>query len=255
MSIIKNEIPILEYDTDDKAVIMPNHEDLEIELPERGVLAFLGKTVKDYAVSHSAIQVANFDSITKLFPLYVLKHKGYDVCLIQAPVGASAAVQILDWLNAYGTTKVISSGSCGVLEHMEENTFLVPYRALRDEGASYHYMEPSRFVDVDRRALKAIETALTDHGYRYQEVITWSTDGFYRETKDLVEYRKQDGCKVVEMECSALAACAKLRGSIWGEILFTGDTLADADNYDERSFGKDSMDKALELCLDAVIKL
>lgn len=42
MSITKNEIPILEYDTDPKAVIMPDHEHLAMELPEKAVFAFLG---------------------------------------------------------------------------------------------------------------------------------------------------------------------------------------------------------------------
>lgn len=33
MSIIKNEIPILEYDSAKQAVIMPNHENFDLELP------------------------------------------------------------------------------------------------------------------------------------------------------------------------------------------------------------------------------
>ena len=57
------------------------------------------------------------------------------------------------------------------------------------------------------------------------------------------------------MECAALAACAQLRGAIWGEILFTADTLADVDKYDERNWGDDSFEYALELCLDAVLNI
>ena len=48
---------------------------------------------------------------------------------------------------------------------------------------------------------------------RYKEVITWSTDGFFRETKEKVAYRKSEGCSVVEMECSALAAVSAFRDS------------------------------------------
>lgn len=255
MSVIKNEFPILEYDTDEKAIVLPEHDNMNVKLPERAVLAFLGDTVEEYAKSHEGRRVSHFESITKIFPIYIVNHKGEEIALLQAPVGASAAVQFLDWLYAYGAAKVISSGSCGVLSHMEENLFLVPHKALRDEGASYHYQPPSRFIDVDRRALKAIEDALNDHGLKYEEVVTWSTDGFYRETKDLVEYRKSEGCSVVEMECAALAACAKLRNKLWGEILFTADTLADTENYDVRGWGKSSMNYALELCLDAVLRM
>ena len=87
------------------------------------------------------------------------------------------------------------------------------------------------------------------------EVVTWSTDGFYRETRDKVEYRKSEGCSVVEMECSALAACASLRGALWGQLLYTADTLADADHYDERDWGGNAAVTALELCMEAVMHL
>ena len=42
MSIIKNEIPILEFDTEQSAVINPTHENLDIQLPAKCVFAFLG---------------------------------------------------------------------------------------------------------------------------------------------------------------------------------------------------------------------
>ena len=37
------------------------------------------------------------------------------------------------------------------------------------------------------KARKAIEKTIVQHNLKYQEVITWSTDGFCRETKDKVE--------------------------------------------------------------------
>lgn len=126
---------------------------------------------------------------------------------------------------------------------------------MRDEGASYHYVKLSRFIDINSAALKAIEKTIVEYGMKYQEVVTWTTDGFYRETREKVAYRKQEGCETVEMECAALAACASLRHAIWGCILFTADTLADPEKYDERNWGKDSFEIALKLCLDAVINI
>ncbi len=100
-----------------------------------------------------------------------------------------------------------------------ENRFLVPVKALRDEGTSYHYVAPSRYIDIDPKMLRLIEKTLLAQGLAYQEVITWSTDGFYRETKEKVAYRQEEGCSVVEMECSALAAVAQLRGHPLGVTL------------------------------------
>lgn len=170
-------------------------------------------------------------------------------------MGAAPAAQLLDWLIAYGVREVISSGTCGALEPLEENVFLVPRRALRDEGTSYHYAPPSRFIDIDQRARNAIAAALARHGLPFREVTTWSTDGFYRETAEKVAYRRSEGCAVVEMECAALAACARLRNIIWGALLFTADSLADAASYDERGWGGDSLEYALTLSLDAVVSI
>ena len=255
MSIIKNEIPILEFDSDKTAVIMPNHQNLVDVLPERAVFAFLGEHIHEYARKHNSKILTEFPSITRDFPIYGLNINGEEVCLVQAPVGGALAVSILDWLNGYGVKKAVSAGSCGALEHFDENVFLVPTRALRDEGTSYHYKAPTRFIDVNKDALIAIEKAIKKHGFEYVEVTTWSTDGFFRETKEKVAHRKEEGCAVVEMECAALAACAEMREMVWGEILYTADTLADPENYDGRDFGKASIDKALEICFDAVMEL
>ena len=253
--IVKNEIPILEFDTDETAVIMPTHENLNLNLPKKAVFAFLGEQIDEYAKTHNAVQVGKFESATKDYPIYVVKYKGEDVCLCQAPVGSAPAAQLMDWLIGYGVQEIITGGSCGALNNFEEDVFLVPYKALRDEGTSYHYMKPSRFVEINPTAMKAIEKNVAEHELEYREVITWTTDGFYRGTKEKVAYRKQEGCEVVEMECAALAACASLRNTIWGCILFTADTLADVENYDERNWGRDSFAYALELCLDAVVNI
>ncbi|WP_434271003.1 nucleoside phosphorylase [Campylobacter coli] len=154
-----------------------------------------------------------------------------------------------------GVTKIISVGSCGVLEDIPENRFLIPVSALRDEGTSYHYLPPSREVEISKAGINAIESALSQKNIPYWEVKTWTTDGFYRETVEMVQYRKEEGCQVVEMECSALAACAKFRKVTWAMLLFSADTLADPHKYQEREWGKTSISIALELALDAVLSV
>lgn len=255
MSVIKNEIPILEFDSDQEAVIMPDHENLDMVLPKKAVFAFLGEAIDEYAKNHNAKIVGMFESMTKKYPVYIINYQGEDICLVQAPVGAAPATQLLDWLIFYGVKEIISGGSCGALEQFAENVFLVPYLALRDEGTSYHYLAPSRYVEINSQALKAIEKTLYEHNLKYVEVKTWSTDGFFRETKEMVVYRRQEGCAVVEMECSALAACAKMRNVVWGELLYTADSLANLEKYDERNWGNDSIEYALKLCFEAVLKI
>ena len=248
--IHKHEIPILEFDDNPQAVIMPTHEDLDLNLPARCVYAFLEEEIERYANAVGAEKVGEFVSATKSYPIFVMSYNGEEICLAQAPVGSAAAAQFLDWLIGYGVKQIISTGTCGVLVNMKENVFLIPTRALRDEGASYHYVAPSRYIDMNKQALEAIEKTLKQKKIPYEEVMTWST-----ETPDKVSYRIEEGCSVVEMECSALAAVAQLRGAIWGLLLFTADSLADIDNYDQRDWGSEAFDKALELCLDIIVQM
>ena len=250
--IQKHAIPILEFDDNPQAVIMPNHEGLDLQLPKKCIYAFLEEEIDRYAQEVEADCVGEFVSATKTYPVYVMDYKGEKVCLAQAPVGSAPAAQFMDWLIGYGVEQIISTGTCGVLADIEENAFLVPVRALRDEGTSYHYAAPSRYMDVHVEAISAIEQVLEQLGIPYEEVMTWTTDGFYRETAEKVAYRKEEGCAVVEMECSALVAVAQLRGVVWGELLFTADSLADLDNYDQRDWGAEAFEKALELCLEIV---
>jgi len=250
LPIIRNDSPILEYDDSPVSVIMPSHEKLNIRLPEKAVFAFLRDSIENFAHEYHAQIVAEFGSMTKHYPIYVVNYKGEDICFCQAPVGAAPAAQILDWLIAYGVRKIISTGSCGTLVDLPENAFLIPTKALRDEGTSYHYLPPSRFVELNRPMIESIEQTLRRLNLPFAECITWSTDGFFRETHDMVAYRKAEGCSVVEMECSALSACAQMRGARFGQLLFTADSLANAEIYDNRDWGAASRDKSLLICME-----
>ena len=248
--ITKNELPILEFDDSSPEVIPPDHDWTGHALPEKCLFAFLGDSVHEHATTHDAEVAQTFQTVTHDIPIYVLHEADDDICLVQSPIGAATSAQLLDTLVSCGCRKVIAVGSCGVLADIDENAFIVPTRALRAEGTSYHYLPASRYVKLDEEPIAAIEQTLQAHGLPYARCTTWSTDGFFRETRDMVAYRLEEGCSVVEMECAALAACCRLRGAAFGQLLFTADSLADVHDYDARGFGVASHEKALLLGLD-----
>lgn len=174
------------------------------------------------------------------------------MCLVQSPIGAAAAAQTMDTLVSCGCKKVIAVGSCGVLASIPENAFLVPTRALRVEGTSYHYLPASRYIELDEEPISVIKEKFLKLGLPFETCITWSTDGFFRETKDMIQYRLEEGCSVVEMECSALAACCRKRGAKFGQFLFTANSLANVHEYDARDFGTQSHEKGLLLGLEVL---
>ena len=69
MSLIKNDIPILEYDINSEAVIMPGHS-TNFKFPERAVMLFMEKEIDDYVMTNECEIIGQFVSITKIFPVY-----------------------------------------------------------------------------------------------------------------------------------------------------------------------------------------
>ena len=57
--IQKHAIPILEFDDNPQAVIMPDHEGLDLHLPKKCVYAFLGEEIDRYAREVGGIVSAN----------------------------------------------------------------------------------------------------------------------------------------------------------------------------------------------------
>ena len=250
--IIKNEIPILEYDDSSVEVIAPDHDLQELKLPEKCLFAFLGDVVHKYAEENNADVAEELITVSHNIKIYVLHEEKEDICLVQSPIGSAAATQVLDTLVNCGCKKVIAVGSCGVLADIPENAFLVPTKALRAEGTSYHYLPATRYIDIDTEPVTVIENCFKKHELPFITCTTWTTDGFFRETKDMVQYRLEEGCTVVEMECAALAACSRKRKALFGQFLFTADSLANVHDYDARDFGIGSHEKALRLGLDVL---
>lgn len=254
MGVVKNAVPILEYDREPKAVLMPNR-DGSTTLPKRAVYAFIGEEVERYAKAHSCQKIGEFETITRKFPIYQVTVQGEDICVCAGHLGGAGAALMLDYLYSCGVEAVIATGTCGALEDFPENEFLIPTEALRDEGASYHYLPPARTVSISQVVRKSMEDSIRRMGRNYQEVKTWTTDGFFRETADMVAYRKEEGFAVVDMECASMAACAEFRNKIFGQILFTADTLANPEDYQERGFGIDAHEEALMISLTVASEL
>ena len=96
------------------------------------------------------------------------------------------------------------------------------------------------------KAAKMIRSELKKHGINYEVGKTWTTDGFFRETKGKIARRTEEGCIAVDMECSAFLAVAKFRGVAFGQYLAAGDDVSgeewdlryvdDAHTYYEKVF-------------------
>ncbi len=231
----KNKIPLLEFDTERRAVINPHHiRPGEGGLPERGIICFQGGTVNKLKRSGRLKEIYRANTVCQDYPVYQLIHKGKKLLVFRPTVGAPITAGIMEELGVKGCTKWLLCGSAGGLDKAHSfGHLIVPRSAVRDEGFSYHYLKPSREVSASPRAVKAIKKVMERHGVPYLLSKTWTTDAFFRETPRKVALRKKEGCLAVEMEVAAVFAVAKFRGYQAGAILYLHDDVSGSD-WDKR---------------------
>ena len=134
-----------------------------------------------------------------------------------------------------GAKRIILLGNCGVLDKsIEDCGIIIPTKAIRDEGTSYHYVPAADYIDVNKKYIPEFIEVLDECGYPYVMGTTWTTDAFYRETRGKIARRKEMGAICVEMECSAMQAMCDFRGVEFFQFLYAGDNL-DHSTWDPRS--------------------
>ena len=169
---------ILEFDSNKHAVLEPDHDQAPFKFHSRLVYAFVPKDeIDDFLKSVPHKILGNFDTVSFQPDIYEIEINGEKLTLCQAPLGAPAATQLLDWLIAYGVKHVLAFGNAGALIDLPENEMFLPVKAIRGEGTSFYYQEPGQFIDMKSDYLNKIEKVIKDMKLDYEEITTWTTDG------------------------------------------------------------------------------
>ncbi|GBE44456.1 MAG TPA: uridine phosphorylase [Rhizobiales bacterium] len=144
--------------------------------------------------------------------LYVFEERGLTFGIVGCAVGSSFAVLVAEELFVSGCSLLISITSAGQLAPLREPPyFILIDRALRDEGASYHYLPPSSYSDAPNPVLKGLDGAFDDLDVPVLLGATWTTDAPFRETAEAIEEMRRRGLLAVEMEAAGLYAFARAR--------------------------------------------
>ena len=231
---------LTEFDPSRTAIINPEHEDLQGTLPKVVVSCFSRLTFDRMAARLNARLVDVVSFACADLPLMRGEFEGVELGLALAPTGAPACVSLFESVFTMGAETVILFGTCGVLDGaISDCSVIVPTSAMRDEGTSFHYAPASDEIQVNPRYTGLFARILDRHGARYTMGKTWSTDGFFRETRAKTENRRRAGCVCVDMECSSMAALAAFRRKEVFQFFYAADNLA-AEEWDRRSLANDA---------------
>ncbi len=233
--ILKNKYPICEFDTSkDPLIQLANF--FAKNLPEKCVITFFRKELEQFVAENNLPVIGYLNSEVLDIPVYEYKYGAERLCITMAFCGAPGAVETLEELHARGCKKFIICGGAGALtKNSKVGEIIIPVSAVRDEGTSYHYLEPSREVECCKETVEIVISSLKQMGIPFTTGKTWTTDAIYRETPDMIELRRNEGCITVEMEAAAFFAVSQYYDIPLAQLLYAGDDVS-GDVWDSRNW-------------------
>lgn len=241
----------------EEAIIEPHKIIRRVEnFPEAVLAVFSAPIFKKICKRPDAEKIASVGNANGEVPVYQILHHEKPVAVYMTPIGAPACTGTMEEVMALGADRAVLFGSCGVLDKtIPDGAVILPERAYRDEGTSFHYALPSEYMETDAVSLKAAREIFSAHGVSFREGAVWSTDAFYRETPHRMRFFRQKGCLAVEMECAALLAMTQYRGYRFAPFFYGADNLDDESGWDARNLHEQGISRAdvyltcaLELC-------
>ena len=251
---------LTQFDPARRAVINPEEHIPAVEnFPETVVSIFSHELFNAIVTFLGGRKIAESRDVDGYWPVYEVTYQGRRLAMYKARLGAPACVGCFEDVIAFGAKRIILLGNCGVLNrNIQDCGIIIPTRAIRDEGTSYHYAPPADFIEVNKQYIPEFKAVCEQFGYPYVEGTTWTTDAFYRETPAKIEARKAMGAICVEMECAAMQALCDWRGVEFFQFLYAGDNL-DHSDWDPRSLSGtarlDDKQKIALLALELAAKI
>ncbi|MFT4923459.1 MAG: uridine phosphorylase [Haloarculaceae archaeon] len=183
-------------------------EDLP-ELPPAVVLGFqdtLRETVTDRAEPLAAHPARQFE-------FYGLSESVAYVPVEEIGVGAPVAAVATEKAIAAGARVVVMLGGCAAFQpDIDPDTVLLPTRAVRDEGVSYHYLPAEEPVTATPRLLDQLAESFEAEELETARGPTWTTSALFRETVPEIDHYRERGFVSLCMESAAIWAVCQYRG-------------------------------------------
>jgi len=232
---MKNRYPVCEYDTNRNAIIKPTGF-LQKTLPDKCVITFFRKELNQFVEDNRLPVIGHLHSEVMDIPIYEYAASTESICMTMPFSTAPGAAVTIEELHAMGCNKFMICGGAGSLTtDSNVGEMIVPIAAVRDEGTSYHYLEPTREVACHKATADFVIAALESLGIPYTTGKTWTTDAIYRETPEMIELRRREGCITVEMEAAAFFAVSKYYDLPLAQLLYAGDDVS-GEKWDPRNW-------------------
>ena len=246
------EAPILHQDLDDEAIIHPRHfaEKLKLRSDESENVCLPSRCVATFSYLNNLIEwlketrePEELDWFSSSRTPLKFSEDDTELCIAICGIGSAFYAMHIEELIELGVRKCVLFGEVGVLNpDIPRGDVIIPRRAIREEGVSYHYLSPSTYVEASLELTEKLIEAFRQKGFPVHVGDTWTTDAIYRETKNKIARYRGAGVLSVEMEAAAHFAVAKYRGIEAAAVFYAGDCVGE-DTWDRRKDADYSVQK------------
>lgn len=232
--MVKKSIPILEHFYKSSGMIIP--EDFiryqtqskkitcPVSAPKYCIITSQQKIIEYCQKKYMAKKDVNWTSNRS--ELYIFNCGRCKVGIINVGIGAPQAAILFELLISSGAKEFFVIGSAGGLQtNLAIGDLVLVTRAIRDEGVSYHYLPPAKFVLPNKRLTESLGDFIYDDKRAYKSGSVWTTDAFFRESIKSVQKYRAEGVMAVDMKTAAIFAIAKYRKVNVCALFYVSDLL------------------------------
>lgn len=136
----------------------------------------------------------------------VVHSKKVGVSIVDFSIGSPTAALIIEMLSSVDPKAVLLLGMCGGLHRsLKKGDFILPTAAIRDEGASRHFMPPQVPALPTFKIQKFVSDILVEKGFDYRTGVVHTTDYRFWEFDDKFKAGLyEERALAIEMETATL---------------------------------------------------
>lgn len=172
-------------------------------------------------------KIAEIGACNGVTPVYTFSHNGEEIGFYLTGIGScTCGGNIYEVSHLTGASKFVLFGSCGSLDsNKTDGKYILPTQAYRGEGFSYYFAPASDYIDI--RNSDRMAEIFTELKIPFVQGKVWTTDCMFRETVNLVNRRREEGCIAVEMEVAGVQAICDFYGLQLYDFLAAGDVFTE----------------------------
>ncbi|MDO8661772.1 MAG: hypothetical protein Q7K98_00930 [Candidatus Omnitrophota bacterium] len=151
---------------------------------------------------------------------------------------------------------IIRVGTAGSLdENIKVGDLFVVDEVIRGDGVTPYYVDKNFKTVADKQIADTLYGIGKDMGLNIHRGKAWTTDALLRETREIVEAKRKEGARAVDMVSSTLLTIAQTYNIKAGSILAVSDNVITGEMGFMNPLYYMAESNILKIALEAVVKL